>query len=394
MTEHDIDPAPDPDSDAMFARAVAALRAPHADDAVGVEAVLRRVRTTPSGRIPRGGVRMPWWAAVAAAAIAFAVGLGVGRTDNRPNTRRTSGRRRVGRAADRLRLRRTRRAKCLARGRLQWMGRRRNAAASHRWPQHLVGRRSLASGSSRLRVRGRRRDLGRRSAGSARSGAVVRAAKLRYRGRRGPPLMMIRLLGVAALVVMARGALAQDPRLRSALDAETLAKVTRLTDSARAESLPIDPLVGVALEGAQRHAPGAADRPRCSGLSRCAARGSRGARDRCVGARDRVGCRCAARRRTERCLETSPLGTTAAVVDCTAGRAGRSARAWVCHETRRPARSSRRRGRTRAMRISQHSGGSSNRTSSPAHHRRRRRCFACATSAASRHRIRRSSRRP
>jgi hypothetical protein len=68
--------------------------------------------------------------------------------------------------------------------------------------------------------------------------------------------MMLRLVGVAALVVVAHGALAQDPRLRSALDAETLAKVTRLTDSARAESLPIDPLVGVALEGAQRHAAG------------------------------------------------------------------------------------------------------------------------------------------
>jgi hypothetical protein len=68
--------------------------------------------------------------------------------------------------------------------------------------------------------------------------------------------MMIRLLGSAAFVLLAHGALAQDPRLRGALDAETLAKVTRLTDSARAESLPIDPLVGVALEGAQRHASG------------------------------------------------------------------------------------------------------------------------------------------
>lgn len=68
--------------------------------------------------------------------------------------------------------------------------------------------------------------------------------------------MITRLLGCMAMVLVARSASAQDPRLRGALDPETLAKVTRLTDSARAESLPIDPLVGVALEGAQRHAPG------------------------------------------------------------------------------------------------------------------------------------------
>ena len=52
-------------------------------------------------------------------------------------------------------------------------------------------------------------------------------------------------------------AAAQDARLKSALDAETFAKVSKMTDSARAESLPVDPLVGVALEGAQRRAPGA-----------------------------------------------------------------------------------------------------------------------------------------
>lgn len=68
--------------------------------------------------------------------------------------------------------------------------------------------------------------------------------------------MKLRLLTCATLIVLARSAQAQDPRLRGALDPETLAKVMRLTDSARAESLPIDPLVGVALEGVQRHAPG------------------------------------------------------------------------------------------------------------------------------------------
>ena len=50
---------------------------------------------------------------------------------------------------------------------------------------------------------------------------------------------------------------AQEARLRSALDPETFARVSKMTDSARAESLPVDPLIGVALEGAQRRAPGA-----------------------------------------------------------------------------------------------------------------------------------------
>ena len=60
-----------------------------------------------------------------------------------------------------------------------------------------------------------------------------------------------------ALVVASSVSRAQEARLRGALDAETFAKVTRITDSARAESLPVDPLVGVALEGAQRHVSGA-----------------------------------------------------------------------------------------------------------------------------------------
>ena len=59
---------------------------------------------------------------------------------------------------------------------------------------------------------------------------------------------------IIAFASLAAGA--QEARLRGSLDAETLANVTKLTDSARAESLPVDPLIGVALEGAQRHAPG------------------------------------------------------------------------------------------------------------------------------------------
>jgi hypothetical protein len=59
------------------------------------------------------------------------------------------------------------------------------------------------------------------------------------------------------IVFASVSAVAQEARLKSALDGETLVKVTKMTDSARAESLPVDPLVGVALEGAQRRAPGA-----------------------------------------------------------------------------------------------------------------------------------------
>ena len=64
------------------------------------------------------------------------------------------------------------------------------------------------------------------------------------------------LVACCVLMMTAAVARAQEARLRAVLDAETLARVTRLTDSARAESLPVDPLVGVALEGAQRHAAG------------------------------------------------------------------------------------------------------------------------------------------
>ena len=64
------------------------------------------------------------------------------------------------------------------------------------------------------------------------------------------------MLALACLLA-AKTARAQDPRLRGALDPETLAKVSRIVDSARVESLPVDPLIGLALEGAQKHADGA-----------------------------------------------------------------------------------------------------------------------------------------
>jgi len=47
---------------------------------------------------------------------------------------------------------------------------------------------------------------------------------------------------------------AQDARLGSKLPRETAIEVSRLIDSARSLALPTDPLVGVALEGANRHA--------------------------------------------------------------------------------------------------------------------------------------------
>jgi hypothetical protein len=59
----------------------------------------------------------------------------------------------------------------------------------------------------------------------------------------------------AAAAQAARGdASAQAPRLAEKLDRETAARVSHLIDSARAMNLPTDPLVGVALEGANRHA--------------------------------------------------------------------------------------------------------------------------------------------
>jgi hypothetical protein len=64
------------------------------------------------------------------------------------------------------------------------------------------------------------------------------------------------MLALACLFVAAIAG-AQDARLRGALDSETLAKVNRFVDSARVESLPVDPLIGIALEGAQKHAAGA-----------------------------------------------------------------------------------------------------------------------------------------
>jgi len=67
---------------------------------------------------------------------------------------------------------------------------------------------------------------------------------------------MSRLTIALALLVLAAPNVvsAQDARLGSKLPRETALEVSRLIDSARALTLPTDPLVGVALEGANRHA--------------------------------------------------------------------------------------------------------------------------------------------
>jgi len=50
---------------------------------------------------------------------------------------------------------------------------------------------------------------------------------------------------------------ATDPRLAARLDSRTLADVSAIVQEARAESLPTEPLVSKALEGAAKKAPGA-----------------------------------------------------------------------------------------------------------------------------------------
>ena len=74
--------------------------------------------------------------------------------------------------------------------------------------------------------------------------------------------MSIRLMMVSALLVLAparfvaaqESRAAPDVRLSGKLDRDAALRVTRVIDSARTLGLPTDPLVGVALEGAQRGA--------------------------------------------------------------------------------------------------------------------------------------------
>lgn len=67
---------------------------------------------------------------------------------------------------------------------------------------------------------------------------------------------LLRPLLLVCLCLRPSGLWAQDPRLASRLDAATAGEVTALTDSARAEGLPTEPLVLKALEGATMGASG------------------------------------------------------------------------------------------------------------------------------------------
>jgi hypothetical protein len=67
-------------------------------------------------------------------------------------------------------------------------------------------------------------------------------------------LHRVSTLTLAAALLAAGVARAQDPRLMRRLDSTTLAAVGALMDSARTAGLPVEPLVQRALEGAAKHA--------------------------------------------------------------------------------------------------------------------------------------------
>jgi hypothetical protein len=74
----------DVDSEDLFERAGAALRAPSPGDEQGRAALVEAIRA--ESRRPRTahrGAMSPWWMALAAAAVAFAAGLGTGRSMGR-----------------------------------------------------------------------------------------------------------------------------------------------------------------------------------------------------------------------------------------------------------------------------------------------------------------------
>jgi len=73
----------DVDSEELFERAGAALREPSPSDDRAREALVRAIRA--EGRRPRTplrGTMSPWWMALAAAVVAFAAGIGTGRSMN------------------------------------------------------------------------------------------------------------------------------------------------------------------------------------------------------------------------------------------------------------------------------------------------------------------------
>lgn len=91
------------DDDRLFERAGAALRWPSHDEEAAVDRIVSAIRAEAIPlRRPRRGALMPWWGALAAAVVAFAVGLGAGRAtkheatrDSRPVASSDSAERRV-----------------------------------------------------------------------------------------------------------------------------------------------------------------------------------------------------------------------------------------------------------------------------------------------------------
>ncbi|HTE43811.1 MAG TPA: isoamylase early set domain-containing protein [Gemmatimonadaceae bacterium] len=83
MTDHD--------SELLFARAGAALRAPHPRDAAEIEALVRRVGAAPVVHVMPARAWLPWWVGIAAAGVAFVIGLGVGRTGGARTTVASTG---------------------------------------------------------------------------------------------------------------------------------------------------------------------------------------------------------------------------------------------------------------------------------------------------------------
>jgi hypothetical protein len=75
-------------------------------------------------------------------------------------------------------------------------------------------------------------------------------------------ITLARILAVGVVSLGVRGivneAAAQDPRLARRLDANTVAAVTALADSAEKQGLPREPLIQKALEGASKNATGEA----------------------------------------------------------------------------------------------------------------------------------------
>jgi hypothetical protein len=81
----------DVDSEDLFERAGAALRGPSPNDDRARDALIKAIHAEARRpRTPPRGMMSPWWVALAAAAVAFAAGLGMGRSMGRTSTPATT----------------------------------------------------------------------------------------------------------------------------------------------------------------------------------------------------------------------------------------------------------------------------------------------------------------